>query len=87
VRERRGKRRGRGVISEVINILRAANDAQPRGREPERRGSGAAPGLREPRGQPGEEGQRKELVRQHPGELLPPGGGPSAAGREAHRRL
>ena len=32
-------------------------------------------------------GQRKELVRQHPGELLPPGGGPSAAGREAHRRL
>ena len=32
-------------------------------------------------------GQWEKLVRQHPGELLPPGGGPGAAGWEAHRRL
>ena len=32
-------------------------------------------------------GQWEELLRQHPGELLPPGRGSRAAGWEAHQRL
>ncbi|XP_045441509.1 ABC-type oligopeptide transporter ABCB9 isoform X2 [Pipistrellus kuhlii] len=70
----------RGLRERDLHLPHAAPHQSPAGRllQP-------VPG--EGDGAGGALGQREELLRAHPGELLPAGGRPRAAGREAHRRL